>query len=170
MEDHRYQIISNRGFYHPVVACWFPNCCLAAGTDGIWPIISGGKCLPSQSYVVILSVLGKTLKLLWGQKSIPLSSCRLSSLMLRQYHVAPSLTLVRPTPSVLWHLAIIFIPSFNNQFMPSSKHEGNLCQLPAKCRLYRLWALEVPQLPSYQMSPNLYPFLLPSDETGGTFT
>lgn len=72
-------------------------------------------------------VLGKTLKLLWGQKSIPLSSCRPWSLMLRQYHVAPSLTLVRLTPPVLWHPTIIFILAFNNQFMPSSKHECNLC-------------------------------------------
>ena len=78
MEDYRYQIISNGGFYHLMVAWWLPNCCFAAGTGGVWPIISGGKCPPLQSYFASLSVLGKTLKLLWGQELIPVSSCRLS--------------------------------------------------------------------------------------------
>lgn len=101
------------------------NGCLAAGTDAGWPTVSGETYPLCWSYFAILSAIRETLELLWGQKWIPLSSCRLLRWTLGQYHVPASLTFVLRL-SIRWHPAIISI-LFNNHFVPSSIYEGSLC-------------------------------------------
>jgi len=93
------------------------NGCLAAGTDAGWPTVSGETYPLCWSYFAILSAIRETLELLWGQKWIPLSSCRLLRWTLGQYHVPASLTFVLRL-SIRWHPAIISI-LFNNHFVPS---------------------------------------------------
>lgn len=161
---------------------WLPDGCLIVALQqelvGFGPLHQEA---PLQSYFTSLSVLGKTLKLLWGQKLIHLSSCRLSRLMLSQYHVTPSLTfVVGLTSSILWHPAIIFILLFNNQFMPSSKHEGSLCSDVTNLSTSACYQLSVSftccelleslTFKACRCLLNFYPFLLPSNETWCTVT
>lgn len=139
----------------------------------------GDKCPPHWSCYAILSALGKTLKLLWGQRWIPLSSCRLSRWTLGQYHVSPSLTfVVRLTPLVLWYPAIIFI-LFSNYFVLPSVHEDSLCSPITDLSTtasYQLRAdfscCEPVVCTTFQASRlllNFHPFFLPLRETWGTF-